>query len=135
MMSNMLIVGVLAIAGLQGVASEVQSHSPWVGLWQGELDGQPGVIVTLGDDAGELSGSVVFNVIVKKEGKVYIAGSDAHVLSHVLLNGDTLTFQVIRHSDSKELQITMHLTGDGQAQLQCVTCGKDSPIAAMVRSR
>lgn len=116
-----LTVGALAATLVTG--AESRNYEQWVGVWQGELDGQPGVTLTLGQDGGILEGTIVFNVVIKEGGQAHVAGHDAHVMIHVRVEQNALTFQVIRSSDGRELHLTMRLTGDGRAQLECGDCG------------
>ena len=95
----------------------------WVGVWEGRLDNQPGVTVTLGRDTGNLQGTIVFNVVARDNGMARVIGHDAHVLTHVNVNGANLAFHVIRHGDSRELHLTMERTADNQAVLECADCG------------
>ncbi len=110
------------------LAAQTSNALQWVGVWQGELDGQPGVTVTLGRDGGELAGTIVFNVVSRDGGEAHVIGHDAHALTHVRLDNHTLAFQVIRLGDGRELHLTMHLSGDEKAQLQCADCGGPSPV-------
>ena len=112
--------------------AETRPYEQWVGVWQGELDGQPGVTVTLGRDSGALEGTIVFNVVSRDGGQAHVIGHDAHVLTHVRLDAGTLAFQVIRRSDSREMHLTMHLTDDGNARLECADCGGPG-LTALVR--
>lgn len=116
-----LTVGALAATLVTG--AETRTYEQWVGVWQGELDGQPGVTVTLGQDSGSLEGTIVFNVVMKEEGEAHVAGHDAHVMIRVRVEQNALAFQVIRSSDARELHLTMRLTGYGRAQLECGDCG------------
>jgi hypothetical protein len=109
--------------------------SPWVGIWQAQLEGQPSVILTLGDDTGQLGGGIVFNVIARDGGQAHIIGRDAHVLINPRVEGDTLRFQVIRLSDKRQLDMSMQMTADGTAQFHCANCGADSPVVDIVRER
>ncbi len=128
------VLAVLVAAVLHASAGETKANSPWVGVWQGELDGLPGVTVTLGDDAGELGGTVVFNVIMKeKNGAPHIGGHDAHVLTHTNLHGDNLTFEVIRRGDGRDLHFTIQKTNDDNANLHCDDCGEGIATTEMVR--
>ena len=112
-------------------AAETRNYQQWVGVWQGELDGQPGVTVTLGRDSGNLEGTIVFNVVSRDGGQAHVIGHDAHVLTHARVDDSSLAFQVIRF-DSRELHLTMHLTDDGKAQLQCADCG-GPPVTELIR--
>ena len=105
------------------LAAETRNYEQWVGVWQGELDGQPGVTVTLGRDSGDLQGTIVFNVVSRDGGQARVIGHDAHVLTHVRLDDSALAFEVIRLGDSRDLHLTMRLTDDGNASLQCADCG------------
>ncbi|HET6206663.1 MAG TPA: hypothetical protein VFD98_07630 [Terracidiphilus sp.] len=110
------------------LAAQTSNALQWVGVWQGELDGQPGVTVTLGRDGGELAGTIVFNVVSRDGGEAHVIGHDAHALTHVRLDDHTLAFQVIRLGDGRELHLTMRLSDDEKAQLQCADCGGPSPV-------
>ena len=39
------------------LAAQSSSPSDWIGVWQGELDGQPSVTLTLAKDSGTLEGT------------------------------------------------------------------------------
>ena len=124
----------LSLVALPAIAQPAISN-PWVGLWQAQLDGQPSVILTLGDDNGQLAGAVVFNVIARDGGKPYILGHDAHASLKPRLDGDTIHFQVIRRSDNRTLDMTVHTTADGKATFHCRNCGGDAPEIEITRER
>jgi len=117
------------------LAAGSNNDAAWVGQWNSELDGQPSVKLMLAEDGGHLDGTVLFNVIVKEDGQAHVAGGDTHVLMHLEFNGDTLSFQVVRKSDSKELHFAVKLESEGKAQLKCVNCGPDPVVAELVRER
>jgi hypothetical protein len=123
----------MAVAGAHAAASG--ESAAWVGVWNGQLDGQPGVRLTVGNDTGELGGTVVFNVIRKENGQARVVGSSTHVLMHPKLEGNTLSFEVVRQSDLRELQMTVKLESEGKAKLQCLNCGEDAPVAEIVREQ
>ena len=108
--------------------------NPWVGLWQAPLEGQPGVILTLGDDTGQLAGGIVFNVITRDGGQARILGHDAHALMNPRVEGNTLRFQVIRLGDRRTLDMTARMTADGKATFHCQNCG-DAPEVEITRER
>ena len=105
------------------LSAQATNYESWVGVWEGQLEGKPGVTVTLGRDSGDLQGTIVFNVVARDGGETHVMGHDAHVLTHVNLNHGTLAFHVIRLGDSRELHLTMRQTSDGKAVLECADCG------------
>lgn len=115
------------ISGAMAITCTLPAHAnnfeQWVGVWEGQLDGQPGVTVTLGRDTGDLQGTIVFNVVARENGQAHIIGHDAHVLTHVNLNDGALAFHVIRLGDERELHLTLKLTSDNKALLECADCG------------
>lgn len=117
----LLIIGTFALQ--LAIGAQTNDIRQWVGVWQGELDGQPGVTVTLGRDGGDLEGTIVFNVVSREGGEAHVIGHDAHVLIQMQLEGRTLSFQVIRSGDSRVLHLTMRLTSHGKAVLECADCG------------
>ncbi|KAA6464628.1 hypothetical protein DYQ86_01285 [Acidobacteria bacterium AB60] len=121
----------LSLLTLPGLAQPTISN-PWVGLWQ---DQQPGVLLTLGDDNGQLAGGIVFNIVAHNGGQTYLAGRDAHAILTPRVDGDTLSFQVIRRPDSRKLDITVRMTADGKATLHCRNCGPDAPTVEIIRER
>ena len=108
--------------------------NPWVGLWEAPLEDQSGVILTLGDDNGQIAGGIVFNVIAREGNQTRILGHDAHALMNPRVDGDTLRFQVIRLGDRRTLDVTARMTADGKATLHCRNCG-DAPEVEITRER
>jgi hypothetical protein len=95
-------------------------------VWQGQLEGVPGVVLTLGDDPGEVSGTIVFTAL--RNGSV--VGHATHVILHPHVNGNTLSFQVKRPGGSSEiLDMSLVLADDSNGQLRCARCGAVAPIA------
>lgn len=109
--------------------------NPWVGLWQAQLDGQPSVIFTLGDDNGQIAGTIVFNVIAREGAQPRLLGHDAHAIMNPRVDGDTMHFEVIRRSDNRALDMTVHMTADGRATFHCQNCGDDAPDVEITRKR
>jgi hypothetical protein len=98
----------------------------WVGVWQGELEGFPGVVLTLGDDLGDLSGTIVFTAI--RDGAV--AGHATHVILHPHLDGNGFSFQVKRPGHENDiLDMTLNLSGERKGQLVCAKCDAAPSIA------
>jgi len=118
-----------------GARAQSAPDAQWIGVWEGKLDGQPGVTLTLANDTGELGGTLVLNLIKKEEGEqVHVAASEAHVLLRPQLNGNTLLFQVRKIDGSGDLRdFRVTLTPEGKARIHCTNCGADAPQVDMDR--
>jgi len=125
----------LAVLIVCAAPAQSTNHASWLGVWHGELDGQPGVTLTLAEEAGKLGGTVVFNMVSRENGTPQVVGSAVHMVTHPSLDGNTLSFQVKRASDAKQLQIAVVLIGSDKMKMQCVNCGDDSTSAELVKSR
>ena len=110
----------------QSASSATAPRAAWVGVWQGQLEGLPGVTLTLSDDLGMLNGTIVFTLI--KNGN--IAGHVTHLLLRPRVDGNTLSFQVKREGDHPAIvDMTLELTNDNTGLLGCPTCGEAPPTA------
>jgi hypothetical protein len=116
-------------------AAQAPANATWNGVWQGELDGQPAVTLTLADDGGALEGTVVFNLIERQtQGPPRVASIQPHVLLDPQSNGSTLSFQIMRPDRSEApLKFTVTLDGNDKARIHCLNCGPDAPVAELVR--
>ena len=114
----------------------LQSSGPseWVGVWQGELDGLPSVVLTLATDNGKLEGTLVLNGINSSDGTPRIAVHEAHVILHPALNGSSLSFAVKRQRGSgSTMEFTAEQNSGNSAKLRCLNCGEDSPVVEITR--
>lgn len=125
-----LALSVLALPAL----AQPDISNPWVGFWQDQGGDEPSILLTLGDDDGQLAGGIVFNIVARNGGQTFLAGHDAHAILNPHTDGDTLRFQVIRRPDSRKLDMTLHMTADGKATLHCQNCG-DGPTVEITRER
>jgi hypothetical protein len=118
-----------------GLAAESNGPAQWTGVWQGELDGQPSVTLTLANDTGQLGGTLVLNIIEKEDGgAARIKAREPHVLVHPQLDGNTLSFGVRKIDGSSDLlNFTVELTPEGKARIHCINCGADAPVVDMSR--
>lgn len=124
------LVGALACSAL----AESGTGTQWTGVWQGTLDGQPSVTLTLAQDTGQLSGTLVLNIIKKEEsGQAHVAAVEPHALVNPRVDGNTLSFDV-RRIDGDLMNFTVALTPEGKARIHCTTC-KGAPTVDMDRSR
>ena len=115
-------------------AAQSNSGSGWVGVWQGELDGQPSVILTLAEDTGALEGTLVLNIIKREGGQAHIVAHEPHVLVHPMIDGSRLSFQLKRlNPSSPMMDFTVTLTAQRSARIHCLTCGNDAPEVEMTK--
>jgi hypothetical protein len=119
------------LGGLAGAQSN--SNANWVGVWEGKLEGMPGVTLTLGNDTGELGGTIVFNAVDSAHNRI-IANS-THLLMHPHIEGNTLSFEVKGPDRSQAVHVTVKLTDDGKAELVCLDCGSDRPATELVKTQ
>ena len=109
-------------------------HPAWTGVWQGNLGGVPAVTLTLANDAGEANGTIVFHAIKNDHGHAYSFSTEPHTLIHPRIEGDTLSFQVIRGNGSAEvLNMSAELNNDGNIQFTCSNCGPEGTHADLER--
>ena len=126
-----LVLASLAFLTALPLAAQSPKLSP-LGVWQGTLDGVPGVTLTLANDSGEIGGTVVFNAINGDAHKIVFI--EPHTLLHPKLEGNTLTFQIKFGGDRTSLaRVTVTFNADNKAQLHCLDCGPDSPTTELIR--
>jgi len=119
------------VVAVRGRAQETRlGEDKWVGVWQGQLEGVPGVTLTLGNDSGTVEGTIVFTALGPGSTREHpnIVAHEVHSVSHAKAEGDTLTFQVKmpgRNSDAVEMVLS--LTGEASGTLRCSKCGSAPP--------
>src|ERR1700734_3701683 len=87
----------------------------WIGVWQGTLDGQPSVTLTLAEDSGDLGGTIFLNVIPREGGKTHVVRTEPHTLVHPRLDANKLSFDLNRPDKSGDpMNFTVALTPDGK---------------------
>ena len=128
--SNLFAIAVFCASG-SVVWGQASTQASWIGVWNGTLEGLPGVILTLADDHGQLGGTIVFNGIIERSSHPHIGVTDTLIVNNPQLKGDTLLFQVTR-SDGKEIQSAVKLINDKQAEMRCLNC-EGSPTTALVK--
>jgi len=103
-----------------------------LGVWQGTLDGLPGVTLTLANDAGEIGGSVVFYGIDGESRRIAIV--EPHTLLRPKFEGNTLSFQMkFDRARTGFATVKVVFVSETKAQLTCLDCGPDSPTAELVK--
>ena len=124
----------LAALGATPAANSQNNSADWTGVWQATLEGQPGMVLTLSDDSGELGGTVVFNGLSQETHT--IVATETHLLLHPHLDAGTLTFQIKKHGNEMNTgtrSFTLVFTSTGKLQSRCTDCGPDSPATELTR--
>ena len=115
--------GIVMAAGL------LWAGSPFVGRWQGQLEGRPGVRLTVIEDHGKLSGSIIFYLIRKDDKGTRVDGEANCELLEVAATGKRMTFEVKHHvtHDSPEygpnVKFVFELRGDEEGVLRNISDG------------
>jgi hypothetical protein len=133
---KMRVLAFLCAAFMLAAASQSQpaNCTDWLGIWQGELDGQPSVVLTLADDTGQLGGTVVLNIIKNEDGQPHIVALEPHVLMNPRVDGDALAFQ-FRKLDGGLLDFTIKRISADKATIHCLNCGPDAPTVDLARAK
>jgi hypothetical protein len=121
-----------AVCAAWPASSEV--NDPWIGVWQGTLDGQPSVTLTIANDTGAIGGTLVLDLIKRDGDHSSIAASEPHVLVAPQLDNGTLSFEVRRARSTTFCRFTVTLLPSGNAQIRCLDCGPNpAPAVEMKR--
>jgi len=110
-------------------AGSLWAGSEFAGRWEGKLDGLPGATLTVKQDKGKFSGSIIFYLVRKDEQGARVDGEANCELLHVAVQGKHMTFEVRHHvrHDSPEygpnVKFVFELTGDGEGLLRNVPDG------------
>ena len=134
----------LTLASVLLLVSTVTSGQPapaahnWTGVWHVQETNKPGVVITLADDGGALTGTIVFDVW-QRQSNEHLA-TEPRILVNPHLEGNTLAFQVRRilkphldgdtqadKNDTDIARMTLVPTTDGKATLTCLNCGGNAP--------
>lgn len=132
-MRSRWILGAVCLLAMCAPAWAQDSEKPWLGVWQSQLGGQTGVLVTLADDAGRLGGTVVLNIVRNENGETRIVGSEPLLLANSRLADKTLTFELKSpHPPNNTMAFTMELKSDGAATIHCTSC-KGAPVVELTK--
>jgi hypothetical protein len=122
----------IALTAAAGAASP--GDEKWVGVWQGKLDGVPAVELTIGNDTGEVDGTIVFHRVIKDGAGPRADDTEPHTLIHPHMDGDRFVFQVKRGNGSDEiLNMTVELTSSRSVKFACSNCGPAGTTADLER--
>jgi hypothetical protein len=115
-----LAVGLISIALMLA-----QSKSPFAGTWEGQMNDQPAVELTIDDTAGTISGSIGFYLQLRGEdGKWHAKDKYVEPLLATQTHGKILTFEVRHHKKhgspefGPNVKFVMEVTGTSEANLR-----------------
>ncbi len=110
-----------------------KAASPLAGTWQGDVNDQPAVEITIDEANGKISGLISFYFQMLENGKWRVKRKDSTPMLAPKLDSRHITFEVehhVRHG-SPELgpnkKYRVELTGSNSARLWEVGAGGDAP--------
>ena len=110
------------------LAAQSTSPSDWAGVWQGELDGQPSVVLTLAQDNGSLEGTLVLNIITRDGARPHIIAHEPHTLIQPEVHGARLSFRLKRiDGSSAPMNFSVELTSADRARFIATTAAQMFP--------
>jgi len=124
---------VALIAGVAGAADE----SPIAGTWQGKMEDVPVVTLTVKDDHGKLSGTVISYKIISNGNGPQVAGKSSTDMIDPRLDGKIFSYQ-IKASNGDLLSYQMELTGKDEGEFKgkfTTTGGGEPPEIKMIREK
>jgi hypothetical protein len=139
-MKHLTLASVLLLVSTTTFGQPAATAHNWIGVWHVQEANKPGVVITLADDGGSLTGTIVFDVW-KRQTNEHIA-TEPRTVVNPHLEGNTLAFQVRRilkphlkgdppayedPSDTDIAEMTLVPTADGKAMLNCPKCGGNAP--------
>ncbi|MGA8729602.1 MAG: hypothetical protein WB608_12695 [Terracidiphilus sp.] len=135
MKRGVFVSGCILLASTLVFAAGSKSDAAWVGVWHGELDGQPSVLLTLADDGGSLGGTFVLDIVSRDDRPARVIAAEPHVLLNPRVDGSTLSFEAMRLDRSQEpMTFTVTLGGNGKAEIHCVNC-KNAPVVELQKEQ
>ena len=82
------------LVSLLMVVPAVTSDSPIAGTWTAQLHDQPCIKLTVNDQGGKLSGTIIFYLLMLENGSWKVKGADPTTLINPRLEGKTFVFEV-----------------------------------------
>ena len=135
----------LGFGQAQGGPADPSATSACVGVWRGEMDGMPAVILNITDESGSLSGAMLFYLHERKT--VHDSWTSTPGLPEPIFNlkssGQILQFDVShkrahppRTSNDVPVRFRLTVTGPNRAELvrEASADEKAGPPLVMVRS-
>jgi|HubBroStandDraft_4_1064222.scaffolds.fasta_scaffold343648_2 hypothetical protein len=125
----MRILTALLLASTLAAVPAAASDSPIAGVWTATLHDQPCIKLTVIDNGGKLSGSIIFYMLMLEDGSWRVKGDAAVDLINPRLEGQTFVFEVPhakKHgstdpADQEIKAFRLELTGKNEAVFKNAT--------------
>ena len=101
------------------LAGAARALTPFTGTWHATANGLPAVTLTVQDQDGKISGTVVF-YLQKRDGVGQpwrVEGGAIEALVGPVVENGRLRFEVHRASDASNVKMTVDLAGDDELRL------------------
>jgi hypothetical protein len=91
------------VVALSQAFSEQAANASIAGIWEGKLDGLPGIRLAIASASGNVTGMATFYLIKhNRDGSnLHVDGEATGPMEHAKLQGQTLTFDVSRKDGTK----------------------------------
>jgi hypothetical protein len=126
--TKLILVSLMAFASAQPALYKGTDNplSQFAGTWEGKMNDQPAVQITLTTDGGKVGGTIIFYFQrLGKDGKWHVEGDNrAQPLIGPQVDGNILTFEVLHHKThgSSELgpnkKFRLEVTAEDEARLR-----------------
>lgn len=118
---------------VNGSCSTWAGDSQVAGVWTATMHNQPCIKLTVHDSGGQLSGKIIFYLLVLEDGTWRVKGNDEVALIHPRLENNAFVFEVVhakKHGSTdpanQELKtFRMELTGRNQGVFKNAIEGQD----------
>ena len=123
------------VVALMAGSAVAAADSSIAGTWQGKMGDVPAVTLTIKDDRGKLSGTVIFYRIVDQGSGPQAAGKSSAEMIDAKLEGKLFSFQS-KGSQGELSSYQMELTGKNEGTFKgktTVTSSGQAPEIKMVR--
>lgn len=116
---------VLLLLACACLAVADDKNAPVTGVWRGEMDGLPAIVMTVSDEGGELTGAILFYLIRRDEGQpARSSPGTPEPMFHLKFDGRVLSFQVshrrahgARTANDPPVSFRLKITGPNAAEL------------------
>lgn len=112
------------------LASAADRNSAVTGVWRGQTDGLPALVMTISDEGGDLSGAILFYLIRRDAGQPpRSTPGDPEPMFNLRFDGKVLDFSVshrrahgARTANDPPVNFRLTITGPNEGQLVRGSC-------------